>query len=73
MGTADEEVSPKRCETFVEASRAQKGDIAITLYPGATHGFDDPGTKRQEVEANAEATEDAVEKAVRFFKTRLKS
>jgi len=67
MGTADEEVSPKRCERFVEASRAQNGEIAITLYPGATHGFDDPSTKRQEVEANAEATEDAVEQAVRFF------
>ena len=71
MGTADEEVSPKRCEAFVASSREQDGDIAITLYPGATHGFDDPSTKRQEVEANAEATEDAVEKSVRFFKMRL--
>ena len=36
------------------------GDIEIKLYPGATHGFDDPGAKRQKVEANADATEDAV-------------
>ena len=72
MGTADEEVSPKRCETFVASSREHNGDIAITLYPGATHGFDDPSTKRQEVEANAEATEDAMAKALRFFKMRLK-
>jgi carboxymethylenebutenolidase len=67
MGTADEEVSPKRCETFVASSREQDGDIAITLYPGATHGFDDPGAKRQKVEANATATADAMEQAVRFF------
>jgi carboxymethylenebutenolidase len=71
MGAADEEVSPKRCENFVEASRAQRGDIEIRLYPGATHGFDDPGAKRQKVEANADATEDAVERAVGFFAGKL--
>lgn len=71
MGTADEEVSPKRCETLVEASRRQGGDIAITLYPGATHGFDDPGAKRQKVEANAEATEDAIANATGFFRSKL--
>ena len=67
MGTADEEVSPRRCETFVASSRELGGDIAITLYPGATHGFDDPGAKRQKIEANATATADAMEQAVRFF------
>jgi dienelactone hydrolase len=67
MGTADEEVSPRRCETLVDASRAAGGDIAIRLYPGATHGFDDPSTRRQTIEANAAATEDAVKRAVRFF------
>ena len=71
IGTADEEVSPKRCEAFVAASRASGGEIAITLYPGATHGFDDPGTKRQSVTANAQATEDAVARAVTFFRARL--
>ena len=35
--------SRRRCEGFVECSRAPGGDIAIQLYPGATHGFDDPG------------------------------
>jgi dienelactone hydrolase len=45
--------------------------IAIALYDGATHGFGDPSAKRQRVEANAAATEDAVEKAVRFFRQRL--
>lgn len=71
MGLADEEVSPRRCENFVEASRTLGGDIAITLYPGAEHSFDDPGAKRQRVEANADATEDAVAKAVGFFRGQL--
>jgi carboxymethylenebutenolidase len=71
MGTADEEVSPKRCEALVADSRASGSDIEIKLYPGATHGFDDPGAKRQKVEANAEATDDAVAAAVRFFAARL--
>jgi carboxymethylenebutenolidase len=71
MGRADEEVSPKRCEALVEGSRQQGGDITIRLYPGATHSFDDPSTKRQRVEANAAATEDAVERAVRFFRQKL--
>jgi carboxymethylenebutenolidase len=71
MGAADEEVSPKRCARLVADSRRQGGDIAIHLYDGAEHGFDDPGTKRQRVDANAEATEDALKRAVTFFQTRL--
>lgn len=71
MGSADEEVSPKRCDNFVAASRQQGGDIDIKMYSGATHGFDDPGAKRQKIEANADATEDAVELARRFFALKL--
>jgi carboxymethylenebutenolidase len=71
MGAADEEVSPKRCERLVADSRKHGGDIAIRLYDGAEHGFDDPGAKRQRVEANAEATDDAVARAVEFFQARL--
>lgn len=71
MGSADEEVSPKRCKALVDASHEAGGDITIRLYPGATHSFDDPGRKRQKVEANADATEDAVERALRFFRQRL--
>jgi len=67
MGTADEEVSPKRCKALVDASNAAGGDITIRLYPGATHSFDDPGAKRQKVEANADATDDAVQRATKFF------
>jgi dienelactone hydrolase len=42
-----------------------------SFTPAATHGFDDTSAKRQHVTANAAATEDAVEQAVRFFLERL--
>ena len=71
MGLADEEVSPKRCETLVAASRQQGGDIEITLYPGAAHSFDDPSARRQKVASNAAATDDAVARARAFFQARL--
>src|SRR5215470_5205308 len=56
-GTADEETSPRVCKKFVDRSRALGGDITLKLYPGASHGFDDPG--KQEVSANQDATADA--------------
>jgi len=55
------------------ASKAAGGDITIRLYPGATHAFDDPGAKRQKVEANAEATGDAAARAMKFFAAQLGS
>jgi dienelactone hydrolase len=66
-GLADEETSPSRCAALVERSRADGSDIAIALYRGATHDFDDPGAKRQRVEANAAAAEQATAAALRFF------
>jgi dienelactone hydrolase len=72
-GTADEEVSPRRCGELVERSRAEGGDIDIRFYPGASHSFDDPGQKRQSNDANAAATEDAVQAALRFFADRLQA
>jgi dienelactone hydrolase len=72
-GTADEEVSPTRCAALVERSRLQGADIQIRLYPGATHSFDDPGSRRQSVEANASATADAVERSLSFFAQQLDS
>jgi carboxymethylenebutenolidase len=70
-GTADEEVSPRRCGELVERSRSEGGDIDIRFYPGASHSFDDPGRKRQSNEANAAATEDATQIALRFFADQL--
>ena len=70
-GTADEEVSYRRCQTLVERGRKAGGDIEMTLYPGATHGFDDPGRARQNLPANRSAKDDATERALRFFAERL--
>jgi carboxymethylenebutenolidase len=72
-GTADEEVSPGRCGRLVERSKAEGGAIEIRFYPGATHGFDDPGNKRQSIAANAAATDDAVQRALQFFADRFQA
>jgi dienelactone hydrolase len=64
LGSDDEEVSPTICQHVAERSLAAGTNIAVTLYPGATHDFDDPGEKRQSVPANAAAKEDAMRKAI---------
>jgi carboxymethylenebutenolidase len=66
-GTADQEVSYKRCQALVENSRAAGGRVDIKLYPGATHSFDSPVRKIQKRDANAIATEDAVALSRQFF------
>jgi len=67
QGTADEEVSASLCDQFVQRSRQKRADIAITLYPNATHDFDDPGEKRQSVQANVIANGEAATQALQFF------
>jgi len=71
-GSDDEEVSAIRCAKLVERSRSLGGDIEMTLYDGATHDFDDPGRRRQGVDANAKAFADVVPKALSFFAALLK-
>jgi carboxymethylenebutenolidase len=71
QGDADEEVSPRICRRLVARSRARGGDIALTLYPGATHDFDDPGRKRQRLAANARAKADATAAAQAFLAREL--
>jgi carboxymethylenebutenolidase len=70
-GTDDEETSYRVCNALVERSRKLGGDIEITLYPGATHGFDDPGRPRQRIPANQTAKADATVRAQRFLAERL--
>jgi carboxymethylenebutenolidase len=70
-GTADDEVSYRRCRALVDRSRKLGGDITITLYPGATHGFDDPSRPRQKISANRDAKADATAQALRFFAQQL--
>ena len=73
QGSADEEVSPKRCAELVAKSRAHGGDIEFQLYPDATHDFDDPGTDRRSVPANVAAANDAFPRAANFFATILRA
>jgi carboxymethylenebutenolidase len=68
MGTADEEVSPKRCRVLLEDA---DGDIKAKFYKGATHDFDDPGRRRQRIGANAEARDDVIRRATEFFAVQL--
>jgi carboxymethylenebutenolidase len=70
-GTADKEVSYKRCEELVQRSRAAGGPIDIKLYPGAAHNFDSPADSVQKRDANAIATEDAVAVSLKFFAQHL--
>ena len=67
IGAADEEVSPEKCQQLVETGRRAGQDLALTLYPNATHDFDDPGRKRQSVAANAAAATDARGQASDFL------
>jgi dienelactone hydrolase len=71
-GSADEQVSPRRCADLVGKSRTLGGDIQIKLYPGATHDFDDPSPSHQDNDANASATRDVIPRAVGFFASMLK-
>jgi dienelactone hydrolase len=72
QGSADEEVSPRRCAELVEKSRALAGDIEFRLYPDATHDFDAPIPSRQKIEANAAAKQDVIGRATEFLASVLK-
>jgi dienelactone hydrolase len=66
LGSDDEEVPPVRCQSMAERSIARGGKIDVILYPGATHGFDDPGRQRQSIPGNRSALEDAMRRAITF-------
>ena len=70
LASADEEVSPKICASFARRAEAS-GNFEWTVFEGAEHNFDDPGRKKQSNPANAEATEQAMTRAERFFATQL--
>lgn len=67
VGTDDKEIEPAVCSELVDKSRAEHGDITLTVYPGAGHDFDDPSASHQSVPANAAATRDATARALEFF------
>jgi dienelactone hydrolase len=66
LGSDDEEVSPARCREMARRSTEAGSKIDVVLYPGATHGFDDPGGRHQSIPANRSALEDALKRAIAF-------
>jgi carboxymethylenebutenolidase len=66
LGSSDNEVSPVICRHIAERSIAAGAALDLTIYPGATHDFDDPGEKRQEVPGNQAAKAESMAKAAAF-------
>jgi dienelactone hydrolase len=64
LGSDDEEVSPTRCLDVARRSRDAGSNIDAILYQGATHGFDDPGPRRQFVQGNRDALDDVLKRAI---------
>jgi dienelactone hydrolase len=67
LGSADEEVSPKRCETFAKKAQKAGGPLEYHVFDGAEHNYDDPGKTKQSNSANATATEETRRMAESFF------
>ncbi|WP_246583234.1 dienelactone hydrolase family protein [Bradyrhizobium iriomotense] len=63
LGADDEEVSPQICQHVADRSRQSGSPIDVTVYPGATHDFDEPSSRRQSVPGNQAAKDDALVKA----------
>jgi dienelactone hydrolase len=63
LAAGDEEVSPENCQRVAQRSIDAGTKATVTLYPGATHDFDDPGAKRQKVPGNQAAKADALARA----------
>ena len=60
-------VMPKICESVARRAVKAGSQIEWHIYPGAGHDYDDPGQKKQSVEANHAATEDTFRRAEAFF------
>jgi dienelactone hydrolase len=58
----DEEVSPRNCLRALQ-TEGDSGKVRVIEYPGATHDFDDPGSRRQSLVGNREAKKDAMQRA----------
>jgi carboxymethylenebutenolidase len=63
LGADDDEVSPSICQHVAERSTRAGTNIAVMLYPNATHDFDDPGERRQSEPGNQAARTDAMARA----------
>jgi dienelactone hydrolase len=67
LGSEDEEVSPAVCHRVLDSAKNNGSPIEVVDYAGATHDFDDPGKKRQSIEANRSAREDILRRASGLF------
>ena len=73
VAARDEEVAPEPFRTLAEQVRSRGIDhFEMVWYEGATHSFDDPGKRRQAVEANRNARSDAMARAADFFDRHLR-
>lgn len=73
VASNDEEVAPMPCSQLAEQVKARGvNDFELVWYEGATHAFDDPGKRRQSVQANRDARSDAMIRSERFFQQQLK-
>ena len=71
IASADEEVSPARCEEFAKRARSAGSHLETVVYAGAEHNFDDPGKTKQANPANRRATKEAKRRAEAFFSAQL--
>jgi dienelactone hydrolase len=81
MGSADDWTPPAECVERGTALQAAGAAIQWTIYPGAMHGFDQPGLPRAvhfpgghtyHLEYNAPAAGDAHTQVQRFLGTQLR-
>ncbi len=72
IASADEEVSPKICESFARRAKEGGAKLESVVFEGAEHNFDDPGKTKQSNPANQHATAEAMRLAEQFFAQRLR-
>ena len=73
IASADEEVSPKVCESFARRAKQAGSDLESVVFEGAEHNYDDPGKTKQSNPANRRATEESMRMAERFFAEHLRT
>ena len=73
LASADEEVSPKICQSFARRAKDNGTNLDLVVFEGAEHNFDDPGKTKQSNPANHAATEEAFRRAEAFFGRQLSS
>jgi dienelactone hydrolase len=63
LAADDEEVSPALCVALAERSQQAGTVVDVVIYPGASHGFDEPSASRQATAGNGPAMDDTLRRA----------